>query len=1055
MSKLARIGGRYRLQARVGKGDLGVLWAAIDERSGEPVAVRILQRGLDDMRRVARFRQSALASARLDHPHIVRVLDEGIDEVGPFIVSAWVEATPLSAWAGRVLPWGFLKTILQQICDALAYVHACGLVHLDLRPHNVLVRRGAQGPEVLLVDVGCSRIDDGWSDTRPGAPATLKYLGTLRYLAPEVAESPPWRTGPWSDLYSAGLILWELLNGSIPHEALTGVALLLERACAPAPRLPAGVGGAQHAALDTLLSRLLAHDPLDRPATAAHVGRTLATLPGEPEWVEPAPWSQAQLPPSDPRRARAAGFPLRALHPGPLVGRDAPQDLLWRALHAVVTGGHSRLVVVEGPPATGKGRLVEAVARHAAMRGVARTWLVRFGPGSAPGTGLLGAIEELLKAGATDRAGLQARVEALPLLLGVETEGLDVVLPALLHPDAPGFARPGGFAQPSAALGAQDAAVSAAAVFLELVRRSARNDAVLLWLEDIQYATEVELLGLVGRILAEPRLPVCVVATGRSGTDGLRMLLNAHPPGPAVEHVALAPLEAADARAWLRDRLALGPMAEQQVLAALQNRPAALEGLTAWLLDGHLIPGPDGNALLPGTLLPESGAELWRHQLAALPGGGGNTLVPDVIAGLALARVPLGPRVIDALAADDPDLPVDRALSAAERARLLVGRPSGGWHFTSPELAAWLVQGFAERASRWHAVWLRTLERLEGRAYGRYGIERAWHAEALGNSDAAIQALLDAAAWALTPSEHAWERGLRAAERARLLAEHARDPVRAGRAERLRAEILRQSGRGAEAREVLDALEPRLMIPPARGEQAWCVLTRAQLDLDDASAHPDRLDHAAHGFEEADGLFAQVGESAGRFWTQVGQGHIARLRGHHRLARTFGRDAEEGFKTLGDTRGRLAARLLRADAAEAAGDHETAEQRLLGIMELADQRGWLLDGLYLRLRRASLALQQTRAHDAVQLLDEALLRVEVLNLEVPRAWILAVRPAALAAAGETAAARAALEHAHMPRCMRADAITAVDAALGLPSTGLDQALQVRLALWLDALRTTP
>ncbi|MCB9545533.1 MAG: protein kinase [Myxococcales bacterium] len=1044
---MARIGGRYRLQARIGKGDLGVLWAALDERSGQPVAVRILQRGLDDPRRVARFRASALAAARLDHPGIVRVLDEGTDDRGPFIVSAWVDGVPLAAWRGQPMPWGFLQAVMTSLCDALAHVHAAGLVHLDLRPRNILIVRGATGPEVRLVDVGQSRIDDGWSDSSPGAPATLKYLGTLRYLAPEVAESPPWKTGPWSDLYSAGLILWELLTGNIPLEHLNGVALLLERACADAPALPAGVGGALHGTLDALLSRLLARDPLDRPKTAAQVRRTLASLPGEPVWCEPAPMAVVQLPPADPRRIRAAGFPLHALHTGPLIGRDAAVEALWTALQGVVSEGQSRLVVLDGAPATGKSRVVESVARHGAARGVARTWTVRFQPGTAPGTGLLGAVEALLKGASTDRAGLAQRVAALPLLEAVEPEGLGAVVPALLRPDSPGFPRPGAFGEPGAQAGGQDAAASAAALFIELVRRAARNDAMLLWLADAQHAPEDELLGLVRQILEDPGLPVCVVVTGRVGSPNLRALAATHPPGDAVTWRTLGPLDVDAARSWLRERLALSPLAEQRVLAATHGRPALLEGMTAWLLDGHLVPGRDGNEVLPGSVLPESLTELWRHDLARLPAQGPDTLVADVIAGLALARVPLGPTVIAALEADDPERGVARALSAGERARLLVGRPGGSWQFVSPELVVWLGHGFADSAARWHAVWLRTLERLEGRAHGRYGPERAWHAEALGDTNAAIQALLDAASWALSPGQQAWERGLKAAERARILSENLRDPVRAGRAERLRAALLREAGRGAEAREALAALEPRLMIPPARGERAACVLLRALLALDD-----DRLDEAATRLDEAEKLFAAEGDEAGRLHVVLGQGHLAVRRGLYRIARTCGRDAEEGFKARGDTGARLSARILRACAAAGAGDHATAEQRFASLMDLADQRGWLLEGVRLRLRRVPLALAQGRAHDALALVDEVQRRAELLGLADALAWVAAVRPGVLAAAGQAAAARGALEQARLPTVLAGEAAAALAAALQLPTNALDAALHGRLTQWLERVR---
>ncbi|MEZ4468675.1 MAG: hypothetical protein R3F43_30615 [bacterium] len=83
--------------------------------------------------------------------------------------------------------------------------------------------------------------------------------------------------------------------------------------------------------------------------------------------------------------------------------------------------------------------------------------------------------------------------------------------------------------------------------------------------------------------------------------------------------------------------------------------------MTAFLLDGRLVPGRDGNELLPGTVLPESLVELWRHDLARLPSQGPDTLVADVIAGLALARVPLTPPVVAALEADEPDRPIARA----------------------------------------------------------------------------------------------------------------------------------------------------------------------------------------------------------------------------------------------------------------------------------------------------------------------------------------------------------------------------------------------------------
>ena len=309
MTANTRIAGRYRLKERVGTGGLGVLWAAVDERSGLSVAVRVLTRGVESSARVTHFRSSALAAARLNHPNIVSVLDEGVDPVmGPFIVTAWVDGWPLSAWRGGSPPWDFLAPVMAQICDALAYVHARDLLHLDLRPGNILVQRRSDGtPHVHLTDIGMARVDDGFSDQGVGPRTTLKYLGSVRYLPPEVADSPPWKLGPWSDLYGLGLTLWEMLAGSIPFADFEGVALLMRRASLEPPALPDGLGGAHHAALSVILDRLLARRPADRPRSAAQVRSTVESLTAPPRWVDPLPRAHPKRPSTDRVAARAAG----------------------------------------------------------------------------------------------------------------------------------------------------------------------------------------------------------------------------------------------------------------------------------------------------------------------------------------------------------------------------------------------------------------------------------------------------------------------------------------------------------------------------------------------------------------------------------------------------------------------------------------------------------------------------------------------------------------------------------------------------------------------------
>ncbi|MCK6571881.1 serine/threonine-protein kinase, partial [Myxococcota bacterium] len=502
MSVTRRIAGRYRLVEKVGTGGMGVLWAAFDDRSEQSVAVRILQRGVDEPGRVAHFRASARAAARLAHPAVARVLDEGHDpDVGPFIVSEWIDGWPLTAWRGLTPPWAFTRAILIQLCDALSHIHARGLVHLDLRPGNLMVTAGEHGPVLRVVDVGCARIDDGWSDHSVGAQATLKLLGSLKYMAPEVGDAPPWLHGAWSDLYSVGLVGWELLTGKLPHDELQGVALLMRRASEPAPLLPAGFGGeSNNTALRTLMQRLLATNPAERPLSAAQVRKTLEALPPGPNewrWLDPPRGPKVRQAPFDAARARAGAFPLWPLQPGPVVGRDAELARVTEALHQTVAGYGARLIVLEGIVGAGKSRLAQEATQEAEERGFLRAWRVHFTAGGAPGSGLTGALEDLLRAAGTDADGVARRVAALPLLLGVDPTGLEAALPALLRPDPTPFARPGNEADPGAEVGNVGSAHMVAGAFLELLRRASANETIALWLDDLHLATPAEGLDLV------------------------------------------------------------------------------------------------------------------------------------------------------------------------------------------------------------------------------------------------------------------------------------------------------------------------------------------------------------------------------------------------------------------------------------------------------------------------------------------------------------------------------------------------------------------------------
>ena len=1054
-ANLPRIAGRYRLLSRVTRTNHGSVWAAEDERSGQSVAVRLLERGADEPERVATFRSAWLAAARLTHPYLARVLDEGLDRSGPFVVSEWVDGHPLEAWVGRAPPWGFVRSVCTQLCDVLAYLHAHEWVHLDIRPSAVAVRRTAEGPRICLLSPGALRVEHGLSDVVPGARLTVKTRGSVRYLAPEVADSPPWALGPATDLYGLGLVLWSLLTGSVPFGERDGVALMLARRGEPAPSLPAGVGGAHHGPLSALLLRLLAPNPTDRPRSAAEVSAALIALDAAPEWSEPRALPQLNRVPFTPARIPVSAFPLANHAPPRLVERDTTLDALWQSLQATARGYGSRLVVLEGPAATAKTDAVRFVAEHAAVRGVARTWAVRFEADQAPGSGLAMTLERLVRGGGASRSSVRARALEMLTQRGADDAPALKVLPVLLRPDDTPFAGPANavdarFAQHAIGEGEPPPgrAHRMAAVFLRLLRATTRQGPILLWLDDAHAGAEGETLALAEAILSEADLAVCVAVTLRREHPAVARWRERLPgDGDTVRWCSLDPLSEDGRLSLAASRLDADPELARRVAHITGQHPEIIGELYDLLLDGQLASGPEGATLRTGSLLPDGPEEVRHARFRRLPAQGGEVLVPDVVAGLAFARVPLTPTVIAALQADDPNRPYGKALLAAERARWVVRSQGGEWHFASPEQAAWLRRLQGGRSESWHRRWLRALSRLEGGARGRLGLERAGHAAALGDDASTLQALLDATAWCLGPAEPDTERGLQAANEALRLAASKGDRPKAARAARLRAELWRHAGDPERARQSLQVAEAHLTGLADTAEAAWCALTGGWLAYDDGM-----VELAERRFRAAGEVFEKLNDAAAH-WVTVGLGHAALARGDTAAARQLGRTAELAFDGLGAVRGGLAARLLRAQAADVAGDDPLAEARYKALQDLAQAHHWLGDIQVLRVQRAVVALRAGRAHDAAALLDAVETVAQALDWRVHLDFLAAVRPALAAALGDLAGARAALECATLPvPALRMLAADAVSHALRIPTAGLDHLLLAAQKRWLGRLR---
>ena len=269
MTGTTTIAGRYRIEGRLGVGGMSTVHLAFDSRLERYVALKLLAEHLaDDSTFVSRFRREALAAARLVHPNIVQVFDFGFDagHHQHFIV---MEHVPGNSCAELLRDHGHLdvdKTIaiVTQACRGLDYAHRNGVVHRDVKPGNLLV---SDSDVVKLADFGIARATDQSSITQVGS-----VLGTAAYLAPEQARGE--EAGPRADLYSLGVVTYQLMAGRLPYEAasLSELALKQQRESpTPLNQLVPGVKPELAKAVDLALSI----DPRGRPENAIELADIL------------------------------------------------------------------------------------------------------------------------------------------------------------------------------------------------------------------------------------------------------------------------------------------------------------------------------------------------------------------------------------------------------------------------------------------------------------------------------------------------------------------------------------------------------------------------------------------------------------------------------------------------------------------------------------------------------------------------------------------------------------------------------------------------------------
>ncbi len=256
----SELGGRYRIEARIGAGGMAEVFRGFDPVLNRTVAIKVLNpQFARDAGFVARFRREAQAAARLSHDSIVGVYDTGADGDTQYIVMEFIEGRTLAEFlsSGRRPSIPQSIELTKRIATALSVAHAQGIVHRDIKPANVMVTREGR---VKVMDFGIARMQ-----TVETAPQTSSVLGTPTYLSPEQAQGQP--VDARSDLYSLGVVLYELLTGRPPFTGDSPVAIAYKQVNeVPVP--PSQLNPDVAPNLDAVVMKSLAKNPANRYQTA-------------------------------------------------------------------------------------------------------------------------------------------------------------------------------------------------------------------------------------------------------------------------------------------------------------------------------------------------------------------------------------------------------------------------------------------------------------------------------------------------------------------------------------------------------------------------------------------------------------------------------------------------------------------------------------------------------------------------------------------------------------------------------------------------------------------
>jgi serine/threonine-protein kinase len=271
MDENALLNNRYRLLQPLGSGGMAVVFKAIDEMLERTVAVKILREDYtDDKEFREQFKQEAKAAANLSHPNIVTVHDFGFDDDQVFIVIEYIDGRDLKSLIRENQPFSVDDAVglMAQACAGIGYAHRAGLVHCDVKPHNMLVSNDFR---LKVTDFGIAR---ALATIHPEEKSEVVW-GSPHYFSPEQAAGQA--PSPASDVYSLGVILYEMLTGQLPFEASDSTELArMHRYTDPKP--PRQINPLIPEALEKITLKVLSKEPSARYRTADQLGRVLLSF---------------------------------------------------------------------------------------------------------------------------------------------------------------------------------------------------------------------------------------------------------------------------------------------------------------------------------------------------------------------------------------------------------------------------------------------------------------------------------------------------------------------------------------------------------------------------------------------------------------------------------------------------------------------------------------------------------------------------------------------------------------------------------------------------------